>query len=1285
MQINILYSKNRFDREKDIFELPFKPGKSIEYYLKKSQIDYNNCDIFANGLKVEDLKEVILFINQPVFEIFLYKKIESAVLEAGHDIVKSTQEVIERLPGGEIFSKVIEPVKFVTSALTKVLKPIAKFADSYLPGNAPINLPNYPVMGALSTASGLAGSGSIEQGSATYSWSGIRTTSSINKVIEVVCGKHRCGGNIINEYISQSGDKSYYNALICYGHGEADSISSIRVNNQPIANFSGITTYERYGTNSQTSIPYFNTVNTTTNINLTLSAGSSITRTTTSDDLDAFEVTFTMPNGLFKQDSRTGELKNTSISILIEYRKDGLGAWTSTTLTATKAKRNSFKLTKRVEGLTTGQYQIRITNQNSAADQYTSDGIIVDFIREIKSTDRTYPGLILLGIRALATEQLSGSAPNITAVIKRKISIPNVLNGATPVDWDDYYYDSATSQYKLFSDDTVLSWDGNTYVDGYSSNPVWIFKDLLLNNEYGLGEYIDSTQVDDSIFVEYSRYAEEKVDDGNSGYEKRYYLDFVLDSPNKALDMFIQLATNFFGLPFYSGGTIGLRIDKPEDSYTQFFGMGNIKKNSFSQDFKSFKEVPNRLTITYNNEDKNYEQDTVTVISESSLEAGDPIIEKNVRLFVTKTSTVVRIARQMLAQDRSIKKSISFTAGCDSIHCQAGDFIAFSHDVPQIGFSGRVQANSTTTLVKLDREVTIQPATTYKILVWFKDGSDTYEEVTVTDGAGTYTEVNVSPAFSQAPAKYDTYAFGVQNINVKPYRIMNIKLNNLLEATVNAIEYDADVYDDTAPILPTDSYSAFTFDIPDVSDLTTTERIQKRPDGTIEDVIDVWFSLPIATDYQLKQYAKARVYFKESGADDYTLAGETTTDRFSIIGGINDLTTYTVVVVSVSSDDEENAITNSPSTTISVIGKAAPPDNVAAFTAIQDGDAVLFSWSANADIDLLGYEIREKNTTWGDSSVVATEIVGTDYRLQMPAFGTKTYYIKAIDTSLNYSNTATSSEVTIDNTPNIDDIGETDLDDWEDGSIELTTQTVYVVDNSGVQVVDNSSVDVVLTEIYGLEIKNTVANENVVDNSGVQVVDNSNTPVIISVTSEDFLELRNLNDGEYVSEGIYYSQAVDLGAKKRARINIIFNAEGDDFYYKIRIRTSDDNVTYSAWSDWGFGEYVCRYYQICFTLGTNDVEKVARLRYLKSRVTVQYYNELYKDQAYSGSGTNTLNLANVYYDRFAVNIQEQGNYYAEITAKTFVAGGASSITYRLRDASTDALTSGTVDIQIRGY
>lgn len=120
-------------------------------------------------------------------------------------------------------------------------------------------------------------------------------------------------------------------------------------------------------------------------------------------------------------------------------------------------------------------------------------------------------------------------------------------------------------------------------------------------------------------------------------------------------------------------------------------------------------------------------------------------------------------------------------------------------------------------------------------------------------------------------------------------------------------------------------------------------------------------------------------------------------------------TPYTVRVKTVNRFDVRSAGTVSASVTPQ--GDTAPPVDVTGFDASQLGDEITLTWNANADVDIFGYEIREGGTDWGSSALVDTVLAGTKYIIRNFSGGTKTYRIKAIDASLNYSLNAVSDSL----------------------------------------------------------------------------------------------------------------------------------------------------------------------------------------------------------------------------------------------------------------------------------
>jgi len=83
-------------------------------------------------------------------------------------------------------------------------------------------------------------------------------------------------------------------------------------------------------------------------------------------------------------------------------------------------------------------------------------------------------------------------------------------------------WDPVADCYKLLSDGTALTWGGETYTTAYCANPLWCMYDLLINNLFGLGSYISTTNLNLAMFVESAKYCDERVPDGKGGYEKTF-------------------------------------------------------------------------------------------------------------------------------------------------------------------------------------------------------------------------------------------------------------------------------------------------------------------------------------------------------------------------------------------------------------------------------------------------------------------------------------------------------------------------------------------------------------------------------------------------------------------------------------------------------------------------------------------------------------------------------------------------------------------------------------------
>jgi predicted phage tail protein len=1021
---------------------------------------------------------------------------------------------------------------------------------------------------------------------------------------------------------------------VAVGEGEIESVSEVKINENPITNYTGIEASYRYGTNDQTVIPNFEDLHNLYSIGSNLTQGNPYTYTTIDNDVEAFEIYLTLPSGLYQVDSTDGSLSGWSVTYLVEYRVSGVGGYISLgSTTISGLSRTAIRRVFRKEDLSPARYDIKVTktSADSTLDPQRTGDLTLASIDEIKTDDLKYPNTALLGLRALATDQLSGSTPNITYVVKgRKVSMPRVLTGigGTEVDWEDYYWDSIANEFKKFSDDSSLYWDGTTYVNKWGANPMWCVKDLLLNTRYGLGEYIDTSHIDENELLEMAKYCEEKIDNGIGGYEKRFRLDVVLDSSSRAPDALAQLTATFRSFAFYSQNGFSFRIDK-QDTAVQTFGAGNIIKNEFQQSWKSKNEIYNMIEVQYMDRDLDYQDETIAVIDESSLANNEPLRKTQIRLFTTRKSYAIREGRYALWLSKYIDRSLQFKVGIDGVACQVGDIINLSHDVPQWGFSGRVKEGNSITNVKLDREILIEEGKSYKVMVRFQD--NTIEERTVTDAVGSHTEVNVSVAFSQIPQDYDVYSFGESTKVTKPFRVISIARESRGEASIGAVEYNESVYDDSGIVLPTNNYSALSREIPDVVGLNLTESLVKLKDGTIESTIDVWFTKPNMAGFYVGQYTKAQIYLSDDGGVSWQYKGETSGESFKIIGGITDLSEYKIAVVSIGNLDKQNSIADSPQQTITVLGKTIPPSDVTSFLINQDRDRLKFGWTAVPDVDLWGYEIR-RGDSWiaGEpiAFVTGNSYLTTDIRLGIE----QSYWIKALDTSANYSTNPLEAVVTVESVP------------YKNIIVDYSEQTAWAGDK-------------VNTETDG---------DNLIISAG-QLSGTYTTP------ERDIGFVATFSMLIEVITALNENLRFDSSATRRFDDSTTLRWTGEDIAggVAMEIKTSEDNITWTDWTTFQKGDYNCRYFQLRMTLTREAVDIDLICSQFNYFADLPDINEKGSDEVTVAGDGKAIVFEKIFHQEPSVHIEIRTGtgIYSKFTAKDI-----SGFTVKLYDVSGTAVT-----------
>lgn len=490
--------------------------------------------------------------------------------------------------------------------------------------------------------------------STTYSWDESYNKFQQGLSIPKVFGTHKITPPLISKYIETIDNKQYFNGLYAVNDGAVNSITDIKINDETINNFTDVTYEIRNGTLNQALITNFDNVRSDKGVNKKLSTTFS-TAETTGNQVIGLTATLLFQRGLFYA-ADDGSIKENSVDVVLEYSNDNItwlplgyvGASTVITEASTSTIRKTFKV-----NLSPNKYYIRakFVNQPTSGSRYGSD-CYLEYITEEIGDDFIYPSTALISIRALATDQLSGSNPKISCIVSAN-----------------------------------------------SNNPALICKKML--TESG----IDSVRI-------LSSFNEWETHCNNMGYAFNGVIDTSM-TLRKALDL-VSVAGRGSVIQF--GSKFEVIMDRAETIPVQsfMFGMGNILKDSFSQSFLPILDRANVIEATYYDANLDYEP-TIIEVSNNNYDSVAEENRTSVTLVgFTNRQQAIKHCRYLLNCNRYLTETVSIEADKDSLVCKYGDIVRVSHDVPQYGFSGRIK-DCTLTTVTIDREITMESGKNYYI------------------------------------------------------------------------------------------------------------------------------------------------------------------------------------------------------------------------------------------------------------------------------------------------------------------------------------------------------------------------------------------------------------------------------------------------------------------------------------------------------------------------------------------------------------------------------------------
>ncbi len=740
-------------------------------------------------------------------------------------------------------------------------------------------------------------------------------------------------------------------------------------------NFTGVVVDSRTGTQGQTYIEGFPSSQNEVAVGVEVTKALSVTRQITNVNVNAARITLAIPQ-LTSANVTTGDLSGTSVQIAIDLQSNGGGFVQQVLDTIAGKTTTRYNRSYRVELTGSPPWDIRV--RRITADSLTTNVVNRTFFSsytEIIDQKLTFPNSAIVATQVDA-QQFSGIPSRAFHIRGMRVQVPSNYNATTRV------YTGV--------------WDGNFQI-AWTDNPAWCFYDMLTSERYGLGAFVDASQIDKWSLYEIAQYCDELVSDGFGGLEPRFTCNLYLQERAEAYTVINNMASIFRGMAYWSSGAITAVQDRPSDA-VMLFNRSNVIDGQFKYEGSARNTRHTVAIVAWNDPSDAYQQKVEYVEDLAGIARYGVVQGETLAFGCTSRGQAHRVGRWMLYSERMETETVTFRTGLEGILVYPGAIIKTSDPIRSGSRVGGRVVSATTTAVTIDSPVTITLGPVYTLYVMAADG--TLQSRDLGNAPGSTSVLNPVTPFSVAPSAQAAWILAASTLEPEVWRVIAVTQPDKSTLQVMALAYNESKFDaveqDLVLEIPTTSTIGAMPDPP--TNLSASEQL------CLAGVNAVGTRVTLSWEGTTGRYVVA---YRGSVGNWVTLP-ELVSQTIEIDDLLPDLYTFSV--------KQLNALgipSVAATLTQEIYGKTAPPADVGGFSVIKSAGFGLAQWTPAADLDVqVGGTIvirHNPNTTgvvWSDGIIVG-EFTGSDVQGFVPLM-TGTYMAKAVDSSGNYSLNAVS-------------------------------------------------------------------------------------------------------------------------------------------------------------------------------------------------------------------------------------------------------------------------------------
>ena len=642
----------------------------------------------------------------------------------------------------------------------------------------------------------LQNSSSDGENADTHVWSP-QTTEGQGGAIQASYGTNRVHANIVGHYLVIGAANTIVAnsavtrvVLACFGAGpiEQPDEDTLRINDRPFSDFTGVTTDWRLGTVDQTALDDWTTFRQDYNVGESLEYNKPVTQTLPWTGYDEIEVHLKFPNGLIHYGT-DGDKHSEPVSLKIEMGDAVADTWQTIFNGEVSGETAQAAWLKFVSsGTYTGGSPLTITSTMQPRVRVTLTSTISTNSRHIRDVEFIsvqarrnvafrHPGMVLLSLGLLPTESIANGISELSVVTTGQI----VADGSGGFGTSRYHADAIRD---------ILT---QPVIEGAGTET-----DPWTASHY---RGVDPSRLTGAGWSAQKTLADTLVPDGLGNNVEMLRCDVVCDHETSVYDAIDAVgASGRCGLA-YIGRDFGLWTDSPRTP-VGLLCDGNCERGSISMVPIPHGNLAGEVAISFRDANASWADRSLSLVDP---EASNLLTKVSLDLAAaTRRHEVARLGRRELARNRLVDTSGGCRCDIDAAVYEAGDVVYCQIDGRSQG--GRIVSASATGVV-LDRPVTELVTADDVVVVQVRNpstGVQSLEQQAATVASDGLT-LTIAGSWTQQPSSGDVFLFGPADLLTDDqFEITDIRFDERMHADISFLRYAAalDDLDALAPGIP---------------------------------------------------------------------------------------------------------------------------------------------------------------------------------------------------------------------------------------------------------------------------------------------------------------------------------------------------------------------------------------------------------------------------------------------------------------------------------------------------